>query len=62
MKKLKEIVRLLLFGLLLIIASFGLGFAGSLFGTKERYQNNEIRIEMVEKKEDEEGESDEVKN
>ena len=63
MKNTKKIIRLLLLILLLLIASFGLGFTSSLFGNKERYENNEVRIELAEKKDEEvTGEENKVKN
>ena len=63
MKNIQKIIRLLLLILLLLIASFGLGFTGALFGNKERYQNNEVRIELAEKKEEDvTGEENKVKN
>ena len=53
MKKLKKAVRLIGLLLFLLLAASGVGI-GSIFNTKERYEDKEIRIELVEKKEDEE--------
>ncbi len=61
MRKLKKVLRFLCFVLFIIMASFGLGMGNLLYGNKERYQDNEIRIEQTDKRE-EEGESDEKKN
>ena len=52
MKKLKKATRFILFVLVVIVASFGLGFP--LFVSRERYQEKDIRIELAEKKQDEE--------
>lgn len=52
MKRLKRAVRL--FCLLFLIALALTGVGGiSIFSTREKYQDNEIRIELVNKKEDE---------
>ena len=49
--------------LLLILAGFGIGLTGNfLNNNRERYADNEIRIEQVEKKEDDEEEDSEVKS
>lgn len=54
MKKIRKVLRLL--GLVFLIALALMGFSGvSIFSTREKYQDNEIRIEVVDKKE---GESD----
>ena len=56
MKKLRKALRL--FGLVCLIALALMGVGGiSIFSTRERYQDNEIRIELVDKKE-EEGDTD----
>ena len=52
MKRLKKAVRL--FGLLFLIALALMGVGGiSIFSSREKYLDNEIRIELVDKKEDE---------
>jgi hypothetical protein len=53
MKNLKKAVRLIGLLLFLLVAASGVGI-GSIFNTKERYEDKEIRIELVEKKDDEE--------
>ena len=52
MKKLKKALRL--FGLVFLIVLALMGVGGiSIFSTREKYQDNEIRIEVVDKKEEE---------
>lgn len=52
MKKTRKALRLL--GLVFLIALALMGIGGvSIFSTREKYQDNEIRIELVDKKEDE---------
>jgi hypothetical protein len=56
MKKIKRALRL--FGLALLIALALMGVGGiSVFSTREKYLDNEIKVEVVDKKEDE-GEED----
>ena len=63
MEKVKKGLRLLFMVLLLILAAFGIGLTGNfLNNNRERYADNEIRIEHVEKKEDDEEEDAEVKS
>lgn len=63
MEKIKKGLRLLVMVLLLILAVFGIGLTGNfLNNNRERYADNEIRIEHVEKKEDEEDEDEDVKS
>jgi flagellar basal body-associated protein FliL len=64
MAKLKKALRLLCLIIMIILASFGMGITGNfLSNNRERYMNNEIRTEQVDKKEDEEdSESKEEKN
>ncbi|MBA4053994.1 MAG: hypothetical protein C0490_04710 [Marivirga sp.] len=52
MERIKKLFRLMAFLCFLILASTGLGMA-AVFGTKERYTDKEIKIEQVDKKEDE---------
>lgn len=60
MEKVKKGLRLLCLALLLIMAAFGIGLTGNfLNNNRERYMNNEIRREIVEKKEDAEEEDQE---
>lgn len=55
MKKAKAALRLLVVVILLILAISGIGITGNFLNTnRERYMDNEIRIERVGKKEDEE--------
>lgn len=62
MKKVKAGLRLLVMVLLLILAASGIGIAGNfLNNNRERYMDNEIKIERRDKKEDEAHE-DEEKN
>ncbi len=62
MKKVKAGLRLLVMVLLLILAASGIGITGNfLTNNRERYMDNEIKIERQDKKEDEEHE-DEEKN
>lgn len=61
MKKFKSALRLISLLLFLILAATGMGI-GSVFNTKERYEDKEIRIELIEKKDDEEDtDQDQVK-
>lgn len=62
MKKVKAGLRLLVMVLLLILAASGIGITGNfLNNNRERYMDNEIKIERRDKKEDEAHE-DEEKN
>ena len=61
MDNIKKGLRVLFMILLLIMAAFGIGFGNALNNSREPYQDNEIRIEKVEKKEEDEDE-DETKN
>lgn len=62
MKKVKAGLRLLVMVLLLILAASGIGITGNfLANNRERYMDNEIKIERRDKKEDEARE-DEEKN
>jgi hypothetical protein len=62
MKKVKAGLRLLVMVLLLILAASGIGITGNfLTNNRERYMDNEIKIERRDKKEDEARE-DEEKN
>lgn len=58
MKKVTKGLRLLVMVLLLMLAAFGVGLAGSFMNNnRERYMDKEIRTELTEKKEDEEEEA-----
>ena len=62
MKKVKAGLRLLVMVLLLILAASGIGITGNfLNNNRERYMDNEIKIERRDKKEDE-AHKDEEKN
>lgn len=52
MKKIKKALRLIALAFLIALALAGVGGI-SIFSTRERYQDNEIRIEVVDKKEEE---------
>ena len=55
MKTIKQAVRLLFMILLVIIAVFGIGLTGNfLANSREKYMDNEIKIEKTEKKEEDE--------
>jgi hypothetical protein len=56
MKNIKRLLRLLGFILLLVLASFGLGLHGSMFGVFDRRKMNETRVETIDKKNDDETE------
>jgi hypothetical protein len=62
MAKLKKAFRFLCFLLFIILASFGLGIGNVLHGSKERYQDNEIKIEQTDKREEDDEESCEEKS
>ena len=62
MQLLKKLGRILIISLFIILASFGIGVFGVNF--RESFINKETRIELVEKKNDEdtgEDEQDEIK-
>jgi hypothetical protein len=62
MQILKKLGRILIISIFIILASFGIGVFGVNF--RESFINKETRIEMVEKKNDEdvsEDEQDEIK-
>jgi hypothetical protein len=62
MQLLKKLGRILIISLFIILASFGIGVFGVNF--RQSFINKETRIEMVEKKNDEEmgeDEQDEIK-
>ncbi|MDN5215380.1 hypothetical protein QQ020_25095 [Fulvivirgaceae bacterium BMA12] len=52
MNRLKKIVRILIWALFILLASMGIG-APISFNSRERYMDREIRIEQVEKKDEE---------
>jgi hypothetical protein len=52
MKRLKKVLRLIGLAVLIALALMGVGGI-SIFSAREKYQDNEIRIEVVDKKEDE---------
>ena len=60
MKKVKAGLRLLVMVLLLILAASGIGIAGNfLNNNRERYMDNEIKVERRDKEEDEAREDEE---
>lgn len=55
MKTIKQAARLLFMILLVILAVFGIGLTGNfLANNREKYMDNEIKIEKTEKKEEDE--------
>jgi hypothetical protein len=58
MKSFKKGVRLLFIILFLIAASFGIGIGNALNNNRERYMDNEVRIENTTKKEEEDDEEE----
>lgn len=60
MKKVKAGLRLLVMVLLLILAASGIGITGNfLNNNRERYMDNEIKVERRDKEEDEVSECEE---
>lgn len=60
MKKIKAGLRLLVMVLLLILAASGIGITGNfLNNNRERYMDNEIKVERRDKEEDEAREDEE---
>jgi len=62
MQLLKKIGRILIISVFIILASFGIGLFGVNF--REAFMNKETRIELVDKKEDDDesdGEQNEIK-
>jgi hypothetical protein len=62
MQLLKKIGRILIISVFIILASFGIGLFGVNF--RESFMNKETRIELVDKKDDDdesEGEQNEIK-
>ncbi|MCI0750655.1 MAG: hypothetical protein L0Y35_02350 [Flammeovirgaceae bacterium] len=58
MKKAKKAIRLLFLILLLVLAAFGIGITGNfLNNNRERYMDNHIRTEQVDRKDEEENEN-----
>jgi hypothetical protein len=59
MKKVKKVLRLLVLIIVLILALCGVPIVGNFLNdNRERYTDNEIRTERVDKKDDEENEED----
>ena len=58
MDRIKKIIRLIGFVIILIIASVGLGIAPALGQRKEERLNREVNIEMVDEKEESQDESE----
>jgi hypothetical protein len=53
MNKLKKVLRLLCLVILIIMASCGIGIVGNFLpNNKERYLDNEIKIEQIDNKDD----------
>jgi hypothetical protein len=63
MERLKKALRLLCLVILLTFAAMGMGLTGNMFpNTRERYMDKEIRTEQVDKKEEEDEDSEEVRS
>jgi hypothetical protein len=62
MKQLKKALRLFCLILILLLAASGMGISNALSPNKERNSDNELRIELVDRKEEEDEESAEEKN
>lgn len=63
MKTVKKAIRLFCFILILLLAASGIGISNALSPNRERYSDNEIKIEQVDKKEEDDEEvSEEEKN
>ncbi len=59
MEKVKAALRLLIIVILLLLATSGIGITGNFLNpTRERYMDNEIKIEKTEKRENEENEEE----
>jgi hypothetical protein len=62
MTRLKKVLRLFGFILLIAMATMGAGFGASIFPNyRERFQNKTIQIELVSKKDEKENEDDQEK-
>jgi hypothetical protein len=59
MKILKKSVRIFVLSVVIIMASFGMGMFGLSF--RERFLNSETRVELVQKKKEDEREHGEIK-
>ena len=59
MKILEKAIRLFCFILILLLAASGIGISNALSPNRERYSDNEIRIEQVDKKDEEDEEASE---
>jgi predicted RND superfamily exporter protein len=58
MKTIKQAARLLFMILLVILAVFGIGLTGNfLANNREKYMDNEMKIEKTEKKEEDENDT-----
>lgn len=63
MKLLKKALRLFCLILVLLLAASGIGISNALSPNRERYADNEVRIEQVDRRDEEdEGEASEEKN
>jgi len=55
MKKFKAVLRLFVLALLILLAACGISITGSFLpNNRERYMDNEIKIEQTDKREEEE--------
>ena len=59
MKILKRAIRLFCFILILLLAASGIGISNALSPNREKYSDNEIRIEQVDKKDEEDEDASE---
>ena len=65
MEKIKKVLRIFGLFILILLAMSGIGIVGTFLPSyRERYMDNEIRIEQVDKKKDDEDDQElkEVKN
>lgn len=52
MKKFKQGIRLMFLIFLLVLAAFGVGLTGFHFTNRERYQDRSVRVELRDKREE----------
>ncbi|MEO8174362.1 MAG: hypothetical protein ABI581_14810 [Sediminibacterium sp.] len=61
MGRLKKIIRIVVLTLFIVIAAAGAGLSGFILINRERFRNNEVKIERMDsdrKKEEDEGEEE----
>ena len=63
MRRFKSIIRIFFLSIAIILAVAGIGIGGAMIPVyRERFMNNEIRIEMVDKKKTKKDESLKIKD